>query len=80
MQQQFLALRERYQVTSVFVTHDLLEALLWRRASPCSGWASGGLIEPGEFFGLTTPTARAFLETLPPALLEGPARDSGPPT
>lgn len=65
MQQQFLALRDRYQVASVFVTHDLMEALaIATRIAVLDRGKLETLVTPGEFANVTTPTARAFLETL----------------
>ena len=65
MQQQFLALRTRYRVASVFVTHDLMEALaLGTRIAVLDRGKLEALVTPAEFFNVNTPTARAFLETL----------------
>lgn len=66
MQQQFLALRGRYHVASVFVTHDLMEALaIATRIAVLEGGRLEALVRPYEFFDVSTPTARAFLDTLP---------------
>lgn len=66
MQQQFLKLRNLYNVASVFVTHDLIEAL--SIATRIAVLAQGRLevvATPEEFFRIGTPTARSFLDTLP---------------
>lgn len=69
MQQQFLALRDRYHIASVFVTHDLIEALaIGTRIAVLDCGKLEALAAPKEFFGVTTPVARAFLETLPPEM------------
>jgi osmoprotectant transport system ATP-binding protein len=69
MQQQFLELRSRYNVASVFVTHDLLEALLIAtRIAVLNAGKLEAIVTPEEFRNLSTPTARSFLETLPPVL------------
>jgi osmoprotectant transport system ATP-binding protein len=66
MQQQFIALRNRYNVTSVFVTHDLVEALsIATRIAVLDRGRLEILATPDKFFGVTTPVARAFLGTLP---------------
>jgi osmoprotectant transport system ATP-binding protein len=70
MQQQFLTLRKQYNVASVFVTHDLLEALtLATRIAVLDRGKLEALVSPGEFVSLETPVARSFLDTLPDALL-----------
>jgi osmoprotectant transport system ATP-binding protein len=75
MQQQFLQLRSRYNVASVFVTHDLLEALLIAtRIAVLNAGKLEAIVTPEEFRNLNTPTARSFLETLPPILV----RDAAP--
>ena len=67
MQQQFLALRSQYQIASVFVTHDLMEALaISTRIAVLDQGKLEALVTPEEFPKVTTPTARAFLETLQP--------------
>jgi osmoprotectant transport system ATP-binding protein len=66
MQQQFIALRNRYNVASVFVTHDLVEALsLGTRIAVLDRGKLETVATPDEFFRVTTPVARAFLDTLP---------------
>lgn len=70
MQKQFLALREQYNVASVFVTHDLLEALtIATRIAVLDRGRLEALVPPNEFLALQTPVARSFLETLPEGLL-----------
>jgi osmoprotectant transport system ATP-binding protein len=71
MQQQFIALRNRYNVASVFVTHDLVEALLLgTRVAVLDRGKLEIVATPDEFFGVTTPVARAFLDTLPVEMWE----------
>ncbi len=66
MQQQFLRLRAEYDVVSVFVTHDLLEAMsIATRIAVLADGKLEALVAPHEFSNVTTPTARAFLDTLP---------------
>jgi len=66
MQQQFLRLRAEYDVASVFVTHDLLEAMtLGTRIAVLHEGKLEALVAPHEFHQVQTPTARAFLDTLP---------------
>jgi osmoprotectant transport system ATP-binding protein len=66
MQQQFIELRKRYKVTSVFVTHDLVEALsIATRIAVLDRGKLEIVAAPDELFSVTTPTARAFLDTLP---------------
>jgi osmoprotectant transport system ATP-binding protein len=66
MQAQFRDLRSEYDVASVFVTHDLLEAMA---IGTCIAVLDQGkmetIVSPAEFSRVTTPTARAFLDTLP---------------
>ncbi|HTU44559.1 MAG TPA: ATP-binding cassette domain-containing protein [Bryobacteraceae bacterium] len=72
MQQQFLELRRRYEVASVFVTHDLMEALtIGTKIAVLDRGKLEALVTPDEFFGVQTPTARAFLETLPKEMRGG---------
>lgn len=71
MQTQFLELRRRYQVTSVFVTHDIAEALTI--ASRIAVLESGSLetvATPEDFFQVDTPVATAFRNTLPREVIE----------
>ena len=66
MQDQFKQLREKYQVPSVFVTHDLNEALLLgTRIALLDRGRLEAVTTPDEFFGLHTPLAVAFRNTLP---------------
>jgi osmoprotectant transport system ATP-binding protein len=67
MQRQFLKLREQFGGASVFVTHDLAEALtLGTRIAVLEAGKLEGLFTPQEFLRAQTPTAKAFLDTLPP--------------
>jgi osmoprotectant transport system ATP-binding protein len=67
MQQQFLKLRSAYNVASVFVTHDLMEALaIATKIAVLDRGRLEALLTPENFYEAQTPTARAFLETLPP--------------
>jgi osmoprotectant transport system ATP-binding protein len=69
MQQQFLELRSRYQVASVFVTHDLMEALaIGTRIAVLDRGRLEALVAPREFFGVDTPVAQSFINTLPAEL------------
>jgi len=73
MQEQFRQLRNRYNVASVFVTHDLMEALsIGTRIAVLDSGRLEVLTVPEEFFAVTTPVARAFLDTLPPEMLQRP--------
>ena len=66
MQVQFLRLRDQYGAAAVFVTHDIQEALaLGTKIAVLHEGALEILTTPREFHRATTPTARAFLETLP---------------
>jgi osmoprotectant transport system ATP-binding protein len=72
MQQQFLRLRDQYQVTSVFVTHDILEALaLGTKIAVLNEGKLEIVTTPDEFHQVKTPTARAFLQTLPREVAPG---------
>lgn len=73
MQQQFLQLRNQYNLASVFVTHDLMEALsIATRIAVLNCGKLEAMAAPQEFFGITSPTARAFLDTLPPEMRQRP--------
>ncbi|MBV8552955.1 MAG: ATP-binding cassette domain-containing protein [Acidobacteriaceae bacterium] len=75
MQGQFCELRSRYDLASVFVTHDLLEALaLGTRIAVLHSGKLEAMLSPDEFFDATTPVARAFLETLPVEFSSGRRR------
>jgi osmoprotectant transport system ATP-binding protein len=70
MQQQFLQLRADYNFASVFVTHDLLEALaLGTTIAVLHAGRLEVVTTPDRFFEVETPTALSFLHTLPPQLL-----------
>jgi osmoprotectant transport system ATP-binding protein len=65
LQDQFLELRDRLQKTSIFVTHDVREAL--RLATEIALLDHGRLevlATPDEFLKSTGPEARAFLSSL----------------
>jgi osmoprotectant transport system ATP-binding protein len=69
MQQIFLELRNRYRAAAIFVTHDLLEALvIGTRIAVLDCGKLELLTTPDEFIHANTPTAKAFLSTLPPEL------------
>jgi osmoprotectant transport system ATP-binding protein len=71
MQQQFITLRHRYNVASVFVTHDLVEALsIATRIAVLDRGKLEIVATPDEFFAVKTPVARAFLDTLPVEMWE----------
>ncbi len=77
MQQQFLQLRGRYHVASVFVTHDILEALaIATRIAVLDGGKLEVMTTPDKFDQVDTPLAQAFLRTLPAGTLTQP-RASG---
>lgn len=66
MQQQFLALRTRYNIASVFVTHDVAEALvLGTRVGLLENGRLELLATPEEFLRTELKSARRFLDTLP---------------
>jgi len=72
MQQQFMKLREMYNVASIFVTHDLMEALrIGSKIAVLDRGQLEALTSPPEFFSLKTPVASAFLDTLPPEMRQG---------
>ncbi|MCU1291956.1 MAG: Polyamine-transporting ATPase [Bryobacterales bacterium] len=69
MQQQFIQVREQFGGASVFVTHDLAEALsIGSRIAVLESGKLEGLFTPEQFLQAETPTARAFLNTLPQGL------------
>jgi osmoprotectant transport system ATP-binding protein len=66
MQQQFLALRNRYEIASLFVTHDVAEALaLGTRVGLLENGKLALLAAPEEFRKSSLASARRFLDTLP---------------
>jgi osmoprotectant transport system ATP-binding protein len=68
MQELFLNLRTRHGVTSVFVTHDVTEALaLGTRIGLLHGGELRVLAVPGEFARAEDAEVRAFLRSLPRA-------------
>ena len=69
MQQQFLQLRDRYHVASVFVTHDIIEALaIGTRIAVLDRGKLEAIVTPAEFFESRTPVAQSFLATIPSGL------------
>jgi osmoprotectant transport system ATP-binding protein len=65
LQDQFLALRDKLQKTSIFVTHDVREALrLGTEIALLHHGKLEVLATPGEFVKSSGPEARAFLSTL----------------
>ena len=65
LQDQFLELRDRLQKTSIFVTHDVREALrLGTEIALLHRGRLEVLTTPAEFLNSTGPEARAFLSTL----------------
>ncbi len=70
MQQQLLRLRDQYRVASVFVTHDIAEALaIGTRIAVLSEGRLEVVATPSEFSRAQTPTAAAFRSTLAPDLV-----------
>jgi len=65
LQQQFLQLRREFQKTSIFVTHDVREALrLGTRIALLSDGRLAMVAEPAEFRKARSTEARAFLACL----------------
>jgi len=65
LQQQFLSLRRDFQKTSIFVTHDLREALLLgSKIALLTGGRLDAVAPPQEFRRVRTDEARAFLACL----------------
>ncbi len=68
LQNQFLALRDRLRKTSIFVTHDVREALrLASRIALLNHGRLEALGTPEEFLRSNGAEARAFLSVLEPA-------------
>lgn len=66
MQQQFLRLRTRYHTASLFVTHDVAEALaLATRVGLLENGRLELLATPEEFLRTQLQSARRFIDTLP---------------
>lgn len=66
MQRQFLKLRDQYRTPSVFVTHDVAEALtLGTRIAVLDQGRLELLATREQFVAAQTPVARSFLDTLP---------------
>lgn len=75
MQQQFMDLRQRYQVASIFVTHDIAEALaLGTRIALLDRGKLETITTPDKFHQATTPVAQAFFATLPHQMGAGAAQ------
>ena len=71
MQQQFLKIRDSFNGVSVFVTHDLAEALvIGSRIAVLDAGKLEGVFTPEQFLRASTPVAKAFLETLPKTLVD----------
>jgi osmoprotectant transport system ATP-binding protein len=67
LQDQFLALRQRLHKTSIFVTHDVREALrLGTRIALLDRGRLEILASPQEFVKSQQPQTRAFLKVLDP--------------
>jgi len=65
LQQQFLVLRRDFQKTSIFVTHDVREALLLgSNVALLAGGRLDTFAPPQEFRTASSPEARAFLACL----------------
>jgi osmoprotectant transport system ATP-binding protein len=65
LQDQFLEVRDRLQITSIFVTHDVREALrLGTEIAVLHRGRLEVLTSPAEFLNSTGEEARAFLSTL----------------
>lgn len=65
LQQQFLALRQKFSKTSIFVTHDVREALLiGSKIALLNQGSLDTLSTPEEFLNTTGGEARAFLASL----------------
>lgn len=71
MQGQFLRLRSQYQMASVFVTHDIAEALvIGSHIAVLENGRVETITTPETFFAADTPVATAFRDTLPPEMVE----------
>jgi len=65
LQQQFLTLRQDFQKTSIFVTHDVREALLLgSKVALLAGGHLDTVAPPHEFRQARSDEARAFLACL----------------
>jgi ABC-type proline/glycine betaine transport system ATPase subunit len=65
LQQQFLSLRRDFQKTSIFVTHDVREALLLgSKVALLAGGRLDVVAPPQDFRQARTDEARAFLAYL----------------
>lgn len=67
LQRQFLELRATLGIASLFVTHDVAEALqVGTRIGLIESGNLGDLMTPDEFANSDQPEVRRFLDTLPP--------------
>jgi osmoprotectant transport system ATP-binding protein len=65
MQQQFIALRQRYETPAIFVTHDVMEALtVGTRIAVLDSGKLEVLASRDEFLRVNTPVASSFLATV----------------
>ncbi len=66
LQDQFLELRDRLQKTSIFVTHDVREALrLGTDIALLASWQTGSSDHSGRVLGFERPgSARVFIDTI----------------
>lgn len=65
LERQFLELRDRFRKTSIFVTHDVREALLvGSRVGVLRDGVIGPLLTPAEFAASAAPEIRTLLATL----------------
>jgi osmoprotectant transport system ATP-binding protein len=65
MQQQFIALRRRYETSAIFVTHDVMEALtVGTRIAVLDSGKLEVLTSRDEFVRVNTPVASSFLGTV----------------
>lgn len=72
MQQQFIKLRERYHIASIFVTHDLAEALsIGSRIALLDAGKLEVVAAPEQFLESRTAVAQEFLQTLPKEMGRG---------
>lgn len=73
LQRQFLNLRDQLGIASLFVTHDVAEALaLGSRIGLIEDGELGALLTPDEFRRSERPGVRRFLDTLPKAARHAP--------
>jgi osmoprotectant transport system ATP-binding protein len=78
MQELFLKLRTQYGGVSVFVTHDLAEAItVGTQIAVLGDGQLEAIYTPDQFLRAETPVARSFLDTLPRQLTNLNAPDQG---